>query len=277
MTPAGRQRYMEILYEHIRSQKAHFDEWHLLVNTANVPDIGFCERLAAREDWIETKYLAIDPARGIWNISLFVNEFCRDPDAVYLRLDDDIVYLAPDFVRSMFEFRQRDQTSFLVYGNIINNAIIAWLHQKLGNFKAGAHSRYDVLDETGWKDPWFAHALHAEFLKDPKDPKWTSFQRWVATEYERISVNAICWFGRDLQECACEDDEEVWFACVRPSQLGRPNTVNGSAVCAHFAFQPQREVLERETDVLDRYRQLTPAAADDPPAPAKPAKSAKAK
>lgn len=266
VTPAGRARYLAILYEHLKRQRDSFDQWLLLMNTASPEDIGFCERLAARnEDWIDTRYAqGSDPSQLNMNIHRFLNQFCRDEDAVYLRLDDDVVYLSPGFVEAMFAFRLDHPRYFLVYGNIINNAVVSWLHQKLGNFEYSAHSGYECTDAVGWKDPEFAEALHREFLRNPQDPKWTAFRAWVASEYERVSVNAVSWFGKDLLEQPVDADEERWLSVERPRQLRRPNVILGQAVCAHYAFHVQREHLDA-TDLLDAYRALAaPPPADKP-------------
>jgi hypothetical protein len=257
VTPAGRRRYLELLHRHLRAQCDHFDQWILLMNTRDPADVDYCERLAADEAWIETRYAeGSEPRLGNANISRFLNQFCRDPDTVYLRLDDDIVYLDPTFVDTMFRFRINNPGYFLTYGNIINNAILTWVHQKLGNIELHKHTRYACMCDVGWRDPTIAVGLHTEFLRDPASPKWR-FARWVATEYERISVNAISWFGKDLCESEVQIDEEMWLSQTRPRQLGRPNAVCGSAVCAHFAFHPQRDALDR-AGLLDLYARLAP-------------------
>lgn len=257
VTPAGRTRYLEILHACLAKQTDAFDQWLLLVNTTDPRDIGYCERLAARNpDWIDTRYAeGSEPARGNLNIHKFLNQFCRDPETTYLRLDDDIAYLAPGFVERIFAFRESHPEPFLVYGNIVNNAIVSWLHQKFGNFAYEAHSGYECTDRVGWGHPPFAQELHEAFLRDPADPKW-EFKKWVATEYERVSVNAVSWFGKDLAEKPVEEDEELWLAVVRPKELKRPNVVCGTAVCVHFAFHTQRDHLEKTTDLLERYKAL---------------------
>lgn len=254
MTPAGRSRYLAILFDHLYMQTASFDEWHLLMNTSDVRDIAYCERLCMSNPWIQTKYArGSDPASANLNIHRFLNEFCRDPDAVYLRLDDDIVFLSESFVATMFDFRLEHPDPFLVYANIINNAVVSWIHQKLGNFRFAVHSGYSAIDDVGLHDPEFAAALHSEFLRSHDDPKWL-FDRWLATEYERISINAVSWFGQDLNE-PVEADEEHWLSVARPKELSRPNMICGSAVCVHFAFQPQRATLD-SCGLLDRYARL---------------------
>lgn len=274
VTPAGRRRYLDLLYRHLKAQRGSFDTWLLLVNTGDPADIGFCERLAARnEDWIETRYATgSEPSRGNLNIHKFLNEFCADVDVTYLRLDDDVVYLAPGFVDRMFAFRESNPSYFLTYGNVINNAVVAWIHQKLGTFGApGRHSRYDCMCDVGLKDPAFAESLHRAFLARPEPSAW-SFGRWVLTEHERCSVNAVCWFGADLAAAPVGEDEEQWLAVVRPRETSRVNAVCGDAVCVHYAFAPQRAHLDALVEVMDGYRALAPV---DAPAAEVPRSSAR--
>ena len=256
VTPAGRERYLDILYRHLDKQKTSFDEWILLVNTSVPRDIEYCERLAATHDWIRTAYAdGSDPSIGNRNIHKFLNQFCRDGDAMYLRLDDDVCYLAPGFVDNMFEFRQTHPEYFLVYANIINNAILSCIHQELGNFTYHRQCGYKCMDDVGWKDTFFAPVLHDAFLENPTDPKWTSFEPRVADKYERISINAICWFGKDLRE-PVDQDEEQWLSVEYPFKIKRHNIINSKALCVHFAFHPQRDELERIGNRLERYAEL---------------------
>jgi hypothetical protein len=257
VTPAGRRRYLEILYEHLSKQKKHFDKWLLLVNTNNIQDIGFCERLAAKnEDWIETCYAdGSDPNRGNLNIHRFLNQFCSDEDSVYLRLDDDIVYLSPDFVKNMFECREKNPDHFLIYANIINNAITSWIHQKSGAFAYDRQSGYACMDDVGWRDGGYAEMLHRAFLEDPTDDKW-KIKKWILTEYERMSINGICWFGRDIKAAPVQEDEEKFLSCDHPRGVSRTNVICGDAICVHFAFGPQRDHLDR-LDILEKYKHLS--------------------
>ena len=45
VTPAGRQRYLELLFLHLKSQKADFHHWTLWLNTNNQADIDYCKKL----------------------------------------------------------------------------------------------------------------------------------------------------------------------------------------------------------------------------------------
>lgn len=259
VTPAGRQRYLELLVRHLASQKTDFDEWQLWMNTTEVADIEFGESLAARYDWITTVYIPAYGPQTNRNICKFFPGQAADPDAVYVRLDDDVVWLSPTFLKSIFTYRIANPAPFLVYANIINNAVISYLHQHGGNVTSDKVARYECMDEVGWRDPAFAESLHRAFLERPGDPCWSFFERWVLPHYERVSINAISWLGSDFAQFqgVVGDDEEQWLSCDKPRQLGRPNVILGSAVCVHFSFYTQRPHLD-STDVLAGYAALAP-------------------
>jgi len=57
---------------------------------------------------------------------------CCDPDTVFVRVDDDICWMAEDCLYNLVRFRVDNPEHFLVYTNTINNAVCAFLHQRAG-------------------------------------------------------------------------------------------------------------------------------------------------
>lgn len=262
VTPAGRRQYLALLHRHLDAQRDDFDEWWLLANAPDPEDAAYCERLAARVPWARLLRGGSwsNPRDGSRNVSRLLNHFCRDPSAAFMKIDDDVVYLAPGFVRTLFDFRFKNPHYFLVYGNTINMPLLTWLHAKLGNFEPPRRVAYDPFCEGAWKDGRVAEALHRAFLRDPLDPKWVAFERWIGTDHERMSINAVVWFGADLGGATIGPDDEQWMAVDRPRELGTHNAVCGAAVCAHFSFYTQRAHLDA-TDLLERYGALAPRRA----------------
>lgn len=262
VTPAGRERYMKILVKHLISQKDYFDTWQIWANTKNMSDLYYFQTLADKYSWIDVKKIENDPSIGsITTICLFF-KFACEPDNVYLRLDDDIVYLSPNFIKEMFEERIRLKDPFLLYANIINNANISYLHIQNGLVKYPFPALYRCMDPIGWGDPFFAETLHETFIKDVESGKlavWkTTFKNnRVLHNFERVSINCVAWLGSDFAEFNgnVDQEEEEWLACVKPRQLNRPNQIYGNAICAHFAFGTQREYLDT-TNLLQRYEML---------------------
>eukprot|EP00933_Yihiella_yeosuensis_P017076 TRINITY_DN14368_c0_g1_i1.p1 TRINITY_DN14368_c0_g1~~TRINITY_DN14368_c0_g1_i1.p1 ORF type:complete len:619 (+),score=123.61 TRINITY_DN14368_c0_g1_i1:109-1965(+) len=56
---------------------------------------------------------------------------CKDPDVVYIKLDDDIVYIADEAIPQMVRERMRDRCG-LVSANVVNHAILSPVHQDIG-------------------------------------------------------------------------------------------------------------------------------------------------
>jgi hypothetical protein len=246
---------MEVLYAHVKAQKSDFDEWHLWLNTFVPEDIEYCDSLAARHSWIRViRCPDIQPDAGTYNIHHFFKG-C-EPTNVYLRLDDDVVYLEPGFVNKMFAYRLSHPEYFLVYANIINNSMISHLHMRVGHVRYRQKVQYRFEDPVGWEDPHFAEVLHRAFLQDAErnaTEKW-KLPDWILWPHERVSINCISWIGNPGLVGL---DEEHWLSEERPIQLGKYNIICGDAMCAHFAFHVQRDHLDA-TDILERYRAIAP-------------------
>lgn len=261
-------RYLELLAAHLARQKDDFDEWHLWLNTNVAEDVQYIKELEAKySGWVRVIQLA-EPVTEINNlmISKFYPIDSVDPDALYLRLDDDIVWLQDDFVRSMFVARSDDKEHFLVYGNIINNAIVSYIQQRFGNIEYGVLTGYQCMDPIGWAEPAFAEQVHRFFLAaldqqaDVLLDRWR-FRRWIMHEFERVSINCMSWRGADFAAfggCVGDmTDEEQWLSCDKPRELNITNVIYGQALCAHFAFSPQRGHLDT-TNILEQYARHRP-------------------
>jgi hypothetical protein len=260
VTPAGRRRYIRLLFAHLACQVDEFDLWQVWVNTNVLTDLAWFRGVAAAYPWVEL----VELPGGVTSVSnLNINRFfpsAADPEALYLRLDDDVVWLEPGFVRTMFEYREAHPGPFLVFANIINNAILSHIHYRNGRVAYPAKPGYACMDAVGWRDPIFAQAVHEAFLPDAERGNVTawkaSFAEWHCTWYERVSINAVAWRG-DAMAAALPvvGDEEQYLSVVRPKNIQAPNVIIGGAVCAHFAFFPQREHMDR-TGILARYEAL---------------------
>lgn len=266
VTPAGRKRYMALLFEHLKRQRADFQEWHLWINTNNSADIAYMEELEQQNpDWIK----CVRAQGGVgnnWAIGQFFKH-CVDPDTVYIRIDDDVVWLEPGFICKLAEYRVANPQPFLVYANIINNAHVTHQHAAKGTISVAGYGNH-VLNEISsshcevcWRSPVFAEHLHRTFLSAIESSainKW-HLENIPINPIVRVSVNAISWLGSEFAKFGgiVSGDEEHWLSKDKPTQLGvdRCNYIFGGALCAHFAFYTQRDHLD-STDLLDRYAAL---------------------
>ena len=256
VTPAGRQRYLELLFLHLKSQKADFHQWTLWLNTNNQADIDYCKKLEKENDWIKTIDLDTRFA-GNGSISSFFKT-AMDSDTLYIRFDDDIVWIEKDFVKKLSKFRLENPQYFLVYGNIINNAIIDCIHQRVGGLEYKDFKvNYTCGCDLGWGNGDFAKIKHRNFLKKLSQNESDSykFDKWDLIYNERVSINCISWFGKDFQnfDLAAIGDEEQFLSSDYPKSQGLINAIYGEVICSHFAFRPQREKMDN-SNILIEYK-----------------------
>ena len=262
VTPAGRRRYLEILTRHTGTQRGLIDRHELWLNTENLDDLAWIRELCRRDPF----FVAVEPGwpvRGNFSIAPFFTR-CIDQDTLYVRLDDDIVYLAPDALREIVDFRVNHPEYLLVFGNVINNAVVTHILQRLG-IVSTAHgcAGYACMDHLGWQHAHFAEWLHRSLLADIrrgtvdryKMPMWDLM--YAREGRERVSINFICWSGADFRSFngVIGEDEEAFLNGELPQRLRRSNAICGTAIAAHFAFYTQREYLD-QSDLLSQYRSL---------------------
>ena len=175
---------------------------------------------------------------------------------VFLKCDDDIVYLDVERLADFIRFRRQGPDYFLVSANVVNNGVCAYVQQQLGmlpeNFGTlemplGGHR--GSLWESGIK----AEALHRCFLANP-----TRFQQdGFFIPKARFSINFVSWLGEDLPHLDTRfTDDELDLTVTVPQFLGRANAIYLPFVVSHLSFRPQ----DCEMDVaaiLDEYRALT--------------------
>jgi len=255
VTPAGRKCYLELLIPQIIALRSIVDKYVLWVNTTNIEDIQYMQTIASKySDFIELQYLTV-PHNGSLSIYSFFKK-CIDPNTVYVRFDDDIIQI--DSIESFtkfVKFRIEHPEYFLVYGNILNNAILTHIQQRFGNFTTNIGiSGYESMDDIGWKSGTFAENIHRQILS--KDLKEFRFDNsWNLYHYERVSINCISWLGEEFLKFNGDvgSDEEQWLACHKPGNDKKSNCIYGGFVCVHYAFYTQRPHLDT-TNILESYK-----------------------
>jgi hypothetical protein len=274
VTPAGRRQYLEILVPYLLRNRDYLAEHHFWLNTNNRRDIEYITALARQyPEFFKIKRREVFKSytESIWQYF----QDCGDEDTIYVRLDDDICFIAPDAIPNFIDYRIHHPEPFLIYGNIVNNAICTHIHQAQGLIpnqkrKVG----YSCMDPVGWGSGHFAAIVHRCFLADAwngRVDQW-KFDSRIIDDCRRFSINVICWFGKDIkqvEELSIKNlneanirhpitgkkvfDEESLLTEYLPTKFNRPNTICGDALFSHFAFYTQRPFLEGATVLLDQY------------------------
>lgn len=234
------------------------------VNTTDKEDIAFMTGLVNEYPSFFEMVHPTRPITGNYSIYQFYKD-CVDPNTVYIRLDDDIVWIAEDAISNLVEYRRNNPNPTVVFGNIVNNAICSHLHQRQGALSLDiGRLSYNAMCPHGWNSGPVAAEIHKQFIKtvsagDPRADRFR-FHKWILWEYQRFSINCFAWFGKDFATFGgiVDTDEEMAISETIPAKLGRPNEICGQALFSHFAFHPQREYLDKCEDIGQNYRRLAP-------------------
>ena len=254
-------RYMQYIFPYVLASEV-VDRYDIWVNTTNMQDIEYFKLMAERYPKINLVWQPDGICDGIKSINAFYR-YCIEEDTVYVKIDDDIVWMEPDTFEKMVKFRMEHREAFLVTPQVVNNPMGSYLWQVKGLLNYGKYMTADPKHRVLWKRGAFAEELHHYFLgimeKDAESYRKLYFGP-VPEACNRFSINFIMWFGGDMARINGDvpgDDEEYLSSVVAP-KFGKVNYYNGDCIVAHFAFGPQRFVLDN-SDVLERYGRLCEA------------------
>lgn len=282
VTPAGRRCYLEILVPYLLKNKKHIIEHHFWLNTKDQEDINYIYNLAKKyHDFFKINKKEVFSDNLLDSIWQYFQDY-TDEGTIYIKLDDDICFIDKDAIPNLIHCRLKNPKPFLIYGNIVNNAICSYFHQKKGAIPLRWGSvGCECLDEIAWKSGSFSEKLHKKFISDIKRgrlQKW-KFENREIGDFRRFSINAICWFGKDMKEVKetkikdireiynagidprtgkykFGDNEELFLSQDLPAKINRPNEICGNALFSHFAFFMQKPFLEQSTALLEEYKSI---------------------
>lgn len=253
-TAAGRRRYMQYLVPQVVAADV-VDRYDIWINTTDKQDIAFFELLASKFPKINLVYQPDGIVNGIASINAFYKG-CVEEDAIYFKLDDDIVWIEPNLFDKMVRFRVDNPDYFLVSPLVINNSLSTYILQNAGKITLDRYYMATSVSQTLWCSGEFASQLHEWFLnsylKTGRYHELYCGKRPIAMA--RFSINSILWFGSEMKKFGgvVPGDDEEWLSCIKPTELGKVNCFNGDAILSHFAFFPQREMLDKRT-ILEQY------------------------
>ncbi|CAK0793059.1 unnamed protein product [Prorocentrum cordatum] len=125
----GRRERVEILHRYLLR--------NLRVNGGVVDRVSFVVYLATTQDlvWLDELVAAhapvyvIPPVTGR-RLAKFYS-ICTEPETVYVKIDDDVVFLADETIPEMVRERMRGRCG-IVSANVVNHAILSAVHQDIG-------------------------------------------------------------------------------------------------------------------------------------------------
>lgn len=271
-TPYGRERTVSILVKYMERdvKRGLVDEYVIYMNTDDdqVTDRAYGYQLAEEHDWIR---IIERPERypGPKQRSTgYFYRYATDPGTIFVRLDDDIVYLHEAAIENLVRARLEMPAPAAVFPIIINNAICSYFLQACGKIPRewGEVGMY-CMDPVGWANGPFAVKLHTMLLDHIE--AGTVEDLYLHHDFQippgtQFSVSCFAslgsmYAGLEQPGVLVPDEEESWHTIHRPLATGASNVVRADAIVSHLSFFTQHAFLN-ESDILDRYRDLAEKA-----------------
>lgn len=267
-TPWGRELTASILYRYIKRDHdaGLVDEWMLWSNTDEDQhrDREYAEELAQQHHWINVYERPLGEVRHPKQLNtgrFYV--YTQDPDTIYVRMDDDIVWVDQNAIRNLVQFRLDNPQPYVVFPIIWNNAVCSYYLQQ-GEQMPSWWGKVDCycMDPKGWADPHFAENIHNHLLKCIENGDvyrlfmHTSVQLPMSLQF---SVSSFAQFGGEYakHDGLIGYEEEGWHTMQQPYETGRANVIVPDSLISHFSFYHQRNYLLKKTDLLQRYKELS--------------------
>lgn len=268
-SPAGRKRNMALLDRFLRANRFLIDRHEWWVNTPDEGDEAFIHEMVERHPGfysaaqVDVPYGQFDYGVILKRLRRFYQERCQDTRTIYLKIDDDFCFIGKDAIADLLEFRVAHPDYFLVMPPTVNSVLHNHVCQRLALLPREPILSYDPATVHGYSSGAGAEIVHRGFLSslEHRSIEWT-FPRWEFNEFERATIGAICFFGRDFASFGSDvtDDDEHFLSCVKPRELNRVNAVapcwpHRDAFFAHYAYSPQKAHLDA-SDVLSSYEAI---------------------
>jgi hypothetical protein len=249
------------------------DGWQLWLNTISPTDIAYLHSMEAENSKVKV-YSFPEQIIPSWQtydplITHKFLQFTHDDDTIYIRFDDDIIWVEDGAIEKIVSAKIDHPESFLIYPNIINSTICTSWHQEIGALseESGVVKKektddlsYAYLDEFNYSDSKLIDHIHNTFRKRYNDKTLSAYylpSRFF-DDYKHFSICSICWSGKDKLTCGRVEERQLSWEL--PIQLNRKVYFCGNALMVHYAYHTQRDYLEKsESDSeshLNFYRKI---------------------
>jgi hypothetical protein len=244
-----------------------WDEMHIWVNTQVLDDQKFLAALPDLDARIKLKFIKSQAGKDKDGNDIIVGkktnnlgdwwpENCTDPDAIYVRFDDDIVFVEQGTVKALVEARLKYPEPYLIFPVIINNAIVAQYleeNSKLKHPQGKSYTPY-VFDPLIWSAD-MCFDIHRQFINQVRLHGIDYFHiPDINFPPKHISINCMTYFGKDIAKWGGDfgiNGEEGYITCQIPYWDKRDLMILGSKVVSHLAFHPQRAHWESQSEDQD--------------------------
>ncbi|KAN0090214.1 hypothetical protein V8E51_018793 [Hyaloscypha variabilis] len=153
----GRRELVQVLDCYLKRNLKEYggllDEVIWSVNTDKEDDLAYLEELVASN----SRYRKHEATKKYeWYIGAW--EAVQDPHAIYLKIDDDVVYFEDNAIPALVKRLLENPQYFTVSANIVNNPALSWVHRNMGVYE-GYYPEMTQPHPPAPKNSWRASEL----------------------------------------------------------------------------------------------------------------------
>lgn len=257
LIPFGRKDTVSILKRYIDHYAPLFSEIVFWKNTSNESDLEYLKTL---EEEKNPKYRFYHEEKGgLSGVYRMYNNF-REKNTLYLKIDDDIVYL--DNIQDLLNFAVKERNKYSIYSaNVINSLNLPHMHQRIGAYPPEPFIKYPGPHHPELFDSNLVHDLHKNFLQLASRNEldlFRGFDRFVFIQRERMNINCFCYWGEDITDeelRGLNHEDEAHFSHVFRAIQGRYPVVVGKTLAVHYSFRTQKALKWGE--YINEYKILS--------------------
>lgn len=121
-----------MMQRNLKGNGGILDEVIFAVNTDDQDDLAYLETLLTRQPEY-SKHLPV----GDYDARFWLGnwEAVSDRDAVYVKIDDDVVFVEDGTIESVVTRLVDNPHLFAVSANVVNNPALSWVHSRLGVYE----------------------------------------------------------------------------------------------------------------------------------------------
>ena len=163
-----------------------FDEVHFLINTQDEDDLAWIHDTL--EQVPEFKGIQLKEGTATWDFESVWRQGLSGAsreDAIYVKLDDDLLYMSPTAIPEVVSSLLRHPEAFTILANLINCAALGWLHHHNNAIlsylpELNSPSDSDTHPDAYGPSAWRASALPTFRVASTKKPFFDSDKDWEA-------------------------------------------------------------------------------------------------
>jgi hypothetical protein len=264
VTPVGRPQFGPLLIPYLEGARPILDEHHWWFNTADPALIAWYSKVSEKHP--DFYHCICHPSRsqGFSHHTLapFYPLAC-EPNTIYIRIDEDVVWMAPDAIRELVWFRLKHPTPILVFANTVNSPLCTHLHERMKAVTLPTHVGYNFLDPCGHADGAVASLIHRAFIEAVENGLTDRFKinSWWLWSFEPNHLHCVAWLGSDMLAAVPLPPDDVKFLTQDlPIKMNRTNVISGTSLVSHFLYDDQHVGDEEHESLMESYRSLVPGS-----------------